>query len=618
LVAIQDIMKISRLHFYLMRLKNASLLELAFRAGRAAFHAYIKMAFLRSKTFLMPPLFDVHTTNQLLMPALCIESDDGIIDEILKGRIFTLNENSSDIAAFHDSLKNTLSTRISSTGHGMDMRAVWEPARLQPLTILMSWFMLNRKDTRRDKAMTFIRDEVLGWIDGNPFLRGPHYMCAMECGLRIPVFFYCITFLNNLTEETSTKIMDALYRHTWWVSRNLSLHSSTGNHTICECIGLIFGGAVFRSREEGRKWLTLGINLLKKELDHQILDDGGPLEQSFSYLRFILDLGWLAIDFLEINSLCECSDMKTRLALGEEFIASFMDACGNLPAIGDCDDGHALAPGVAPSRFTPAANPSGCIVYAQSGYSVLRMNRSCVITFDHGPLGMSPLFNHGHADALSITLSCNNKPLLVDPGTYRYNGIPLWRNYFRGTRAHNTVSVDDCDQAAQETAFIWSREYAARLIEVSDKGPDRTIAAHHDGYARLKKQVWHKRVIETREETCIVIKDTFLGRGVHGYEINFHLHPDTKVGQEGRWWIIEHDGEKIAICLHGEDDFRLVQGSELPLLGWYSTAYGIIRPSKVLTCQKKGSPQDVSFHTTIRLYSSPQKDITSSVSEASC
>jgi len=552
------------------------------------------------------------------MPVLAIERDDGIINEILNGRLFTLNENPSDIAAFHDFHKNTISTQISPSGHGIDMRAVWEPARLQHLTLLMSWFIPHRNDTRRDKAMMFIRDEVLGWIDSNPFLRGPHYMCAMECGLRIPIFFYCISFLDNLTTETSSRIMDTIYEHTWWVSKNLSLYSSTGNHTICECVGLIFGGAVFRFKAEGRKWLTLGINLLKKEIDHQILDDGGPLEQSFSYLRFILDLCWLAIDFLEKNSLCECKNMKTRLALGEEFIASFTDTCGKLPAIGDCDDGHALAPGVAPKRFTPLQNPSDCMVYTQSGYSVLRMNRSCVITFDHGPLGMPQLFNHGHADALSITLSCNGKPLLVDPGTYRYNGTPLWRDYLRGSRAHNTVNVDGCDQAVQETAFIWSREYATQLLEISDKGSNKTIAALHDGYARLKKQVWHKRVIEAVEETSIIIKDTFLGRGSHRYEINFHLHPDTTVKLEGKWWIIEHDREKISIYLHGEDDLRLVQGSEHPLLGWYSPAYGIIQPSKVLTCQKKGPPRDVSFHTTIRLDSSPLKNTTSFVTGASC
>jgi len=85
------------------------------------------------------------------------------------------------------------------------------------------------------------------------------------------------------------------------VSRNLALYSSLGNHTVCECIGLVFGGAVFRETGEGKKWLSRGCTLLEKELSHQILDDGGPAEQSLNYHRFVLDLYWLACGFLEKN-----------------------------------------------------------------------------------------------------------------------------------------------------------------------------------------------------------------------------------------------------------------------------------------------------------------------------
>ena len=68
--------------------------------------------------------------------------------------------------------------------------------------------------------------------------------------------------------------------------------------------------------------------------------------------------------------------------------------------------------------------------------------------------GMPPLYNHGHADALSITLSVGGKETLVDPGTYRYNGEPEFRKYFKGTRAHNTVTIDGLDQAVQETGLF--------------------------------------------------------------------------------------------------------------------------------------------------------------------
>ena len=101
------------------------------------------------------------------------------------------------------------------------------------------------------------------------------------------------------------------------------------------------------------------------------------------------------------------------------------------------------------------------------------------------PLGMAPFYNHGHADALSITLSKNGKPFIVDPGTYRYNGVPRWRRYFKGTRAHNTVTIDDQDQAIQETSFIWSHPYEARLTAYQEENGDIFYHAVHDGYTAI-------------------------------------------------------------------------------------------------------------------------------------
>jgi hypothetical protein len=198
--------------------------------------------------------------------------------------------------------------------------------------------------------MSFVREGLLEWLRQNPFLSGPHYMSPMECGLRMPVFFYGLRVLDNLSTGERLKILEALYLHAWWVGRNLSLYSSRGNHTICECLGLVFAGAVFRGFEEGKKWLDTGIRLLTEEVRRQILEDGGPLEQSLAYHRFVLDLYWIAAGFLERNGLADFTAVKERLARGEEFLDAFRDASGNLPTIGDSDDGCAVAPGIAPLR----------------------------------------------------------------------------------------------------------------------------------------------------------------------------------------------------------------------------------------------------------------------------
>ena len=63
---------------------------------------------------------------------------------------------------------------------------------------------------------------------------------------------------------------------------------------------------------------------------------------------------------------------------------------------------------------------------------------------------------HGHADALSIHLVGGGETLLMDPGTLEYVGETYAdRNFFRGTAAHNTLRVDERDQAQGVPPFAW-------------------------------------------------------------------------------------------------------------------------------------------------------------------
>ena len=39
-------------------------------------------------------------------------------------------------------------------------------------------------------------------------------------------------------------------------------------------------------------------------------------------------------------------------------------------------------------------------------------------------------------------------PFLVDPGTYAYHTHAEWRKYFVSTLAHNTVTINNADQAS--------------------------------------------------------------------------------------------------------------------------------------------------------------------------
>ena len=53
------------------------------------------------------------------------------------------------------------------------------------------------------------------------------------------------------------------------------------------------------------------------------------------------------------------------------------------------------------------------------------------------------------------------------------------------------------------------------------------LEGYHDGYARLKKPVKHRRTVLFFGGRHFLIRDTFSGVGIHDFELNYHLHPEA-------------------------------------------------------------------------------------------
>lgn len=597
----------NQIRFLLSRLKNASIAELTHRVREAVLIFRHQHRVRYGDAPLSVPSLAAEDVALLSLPAVVSDLSLAELEELLHGATCCLNVDAGTIKAFETRVGKTYFARIRQVQGDPDIRAVWEPARLQHVMALLLHANQNPVSALTERSKAYTKNCIFDWIKRNPFLYGPHYMSAMECGLRIPVFFSTLKGLALDERETDT-LLSTIYHHAWWIEKRLSLYSSIGNHTICECVGLVFAGAVFIKTVDGARWLDKGVGLLREEIIHQILPDGGPVEQSLSYHRFVLDLYWLAIDFLERNNLADCGDFKPHLMQGEEFLAAFIDEKGEMPALGDSDDGFAVAPGVFPIRCASPSKKKEFHHFSNAGYSVVRLDKGIMLTFDHGPLGMEPLYNHGHADALAVTLSVKGKQMLVDCGTYRYNGVPQWRRYFKGTRAHNTVIIDNLDQAIQATGFIWENPYAAQLVSSRRTELGMYLEARHNGYSRLHEPVEHRRRLLCSNEGWILVKDIFSGIGKHVFELNFHLHPEAIATEQDGWWNVVRDESWLAICLLDDDNLTCICGQESPPLGWYSPAYGIKHKSSVLQRRRTGTPDSITFTTAIFLMSEPNKD----------
>ncbi len=457
-----------------------------------------------------------------------------------------------------------------------DVRVVWEPSRLQQLVELA--IIARNRPSDREQAIGLLTQQLESWVQANPPGCGIHYISVMECGLRLIAVCHALDIARPFLSKASPVWRSAtiiVSSHADLMRKRLSLHSSSGNHTIAECAGLVYAGLLFPEMQGASGWLEKGVSILREEAGRQILADGGGVERSPWYHLFVLDLFGLVAELLKFKGGDVPVEIAAAVERGRKFIAVLAKSPADLPRQGDADDGYALSPYLRLSWENPIEHE---LVTTFPDYGVtcvvMGQGRSSRLLLDHGPLGMGPSYGHGHADALSVSVDINGKELLVDVGTFSYTGEPEWRSYFRSTPAHNTVCIDNLDQAQQATAFQWSRPYTAELVRshVTEDGVIY-LQAQHNGYAGLG--IGHARYIIVVPDELIIVLDRIDGEGRHKLDLNWHLAVDPVV--DGA--TLRFDGYGQAVLMRLQDDgFSLHQGELNPICGWRSPCYGIREP----------------------------------------
>jgi hypothetical protein len=463
-----------------------------------------------------------------------------------------------------------------------DIRIAWEPARLQPLVGLA---LQGRQETPEARcAVTLIESSIHSWVTGNPPLTGIHYISAMECALRMIAVCYAVDMVRHRLmkpRDTWRAVVELVRSHASLIAQRLSLYSSSGNHTIAEGTGLVYAGILFQELAEAATWKSLGLRILEREAIRQVLPDGGGIEQAPWYHFFIIDLLGLVEALLKHRHEGVPAAISEAAQRGRRFLRAFGAGPEDLPPIGDSDNGYALSEHLRISWTAQAESVPRTHTFPIAGYTIVRAgaSRRCRLVFDHGPLGMSPAYGHGHADALSVHLAIGSQDLLVDPGTYTYTGDQKWRRWFRGTAAHNTVVVDRLDQAVQETAFIWSRPYKARLVH-REETPDGIVMllARHDGYEK-RAGVTHWRAVYFEPPGGWIIWDRLVGRGEHYLELNWHLGVESSF--EAGVHVLRGVECRLNLTVEGVTGSHRV-ATTTTTSGWRSRHYGRKEPISTL------------------------------------
>ncbi|MGH8707238.1 MAG: alginate lyase family protein [Burkholderiales bacterium] len=520
-----------------------------------------------------------------------------------------------------------------------DIKYVWELNRHLHFVTLAQAHALSG-DAR---YFGVLREHLESWLDSCPCPKGPNWASALEPAIRLINWAVAWQLLGGAAsalfrqsegERFRQRWLEAVFQHARFVRGHFSLYSSANNHLIGEAAGLFIAALTWPCWPQARAWLAEAKAILEREVLLQNAADGVNLEQAVAYQRFELELLLLALLAGRANGHEFADAWRARMEAMMEYLASIMDAGGNVPMIGDSDDAEVvrlargreacgyrslLACGALLFRradftakagelddktrwlFGPGAeaayqalDPAAARLpvrqaFPEGGYYILgcdfETGNEIRLVVDAGPLGYQSIAAHGHADALAFTLSVGGKEFLIDPGTYAYHTQDAWRGYFRGTAAHNTVRIDGLDQSEPGGNFMWLRKAAAgrSLWEPSDERD--LFEGWHDGYTRLPDPVTHRRRITLdKPARRLCIEDILGARGEHQVELFFHCSERCRVTPMPAAYVLSQGSSTLILQLPQVEGAvsRLYCGSDSPAAGWVSRRFDCKEPTQTI------------------------------------
>lgn len=392
--------------------------------------------------------------------------------------------------------------------------------------------------------------------------------------MRIPNLLICMNILQDKLKGTALekKLLESIYQQYQYllVTQERAL---LANHYFENLKTILICSILFDEKNNYRRYLVK----FREQVDEQILSDGLHYERSILYHKIILE------DMLRVYRALKNNNniaLEFALTIKRMAVALSSISCGfqGTPLFNDAGDNVAKSTrgllkavqgvigGSIADETTVFMTKGGDIpddkkVFDVSGYYKLyagRSDKNCrndksgrgdkngrndgnaknALIFDCGQIGPSYMGGHAHCDCLSFELSVDGKTLFANSGTYQYQG--KLRQFFRSTKAHNTIMIDEREQAE-----LWGEHRAARRISQIDcKVENQCVTGKFQSY---RGDSFLRKINFTEEN--IVITDCVQAKDKKKHEVRqfFHIVPDyhyvmDNEGQVSVW----HGADKLA------------------------------------------------------------------------
>lgn len=394
-------------------------------------------------------------------------------------------------------------------------------------------------------------------------------------------------FINSpcFTPEFLTEFLMNYNKHAQHILTN---YSDKGNHLLFEAQRIIYAGAFFPEFKDAANWRKSGIDILNREIDIQVYDDGGQFELDPHYHLAAINIFCKALYMADANGFRN-EFPRSYLETVEKMILFYANICfpdytnpcfsdaklSDRPAeVKNYRDWQKLFPqneqiqyfatqgkeGGQPENLSSAFKTSGFFTFRNSW-----KQDATVMVLKAGP----EAFWHCQPDNGTFELWFNGKNLFPDSGAYVYAGddeVMKLRNWFRQTMVHNTLTIDNKTlETTRSVCKYWKNE-----------GDVQVLVTENPGYIGLT----HRRTVFFVNQTYFVLVDEAHGDSTGEVNIHYQL-TEGKVNIDPKNMIVQSDYQ-------GNSNVKLQCFSEKPLMlreeeGWRSIAYRQREPRTALS-----------------------------------
>lgn len=478
---------------------------------------------------------------------------------------------------------------------------------------------------RRDPAYLGRWSELLrSWLDE----MGTGYVAASDAQVeakRIEHWSLALLLLAGTpaATELAPALVRALLQRLAEEANYIMAHLKPArNHRTFQLFSVFLAGALFPELRDAERLARESAALLTENLLTDLLHDGVQVELSTHYHQLVIEVATTFVALARWHGLGIEPTLVERLAHSLSFSLWMQHPDGSMPLIGDSDNGdhrpmlalgaelldlpelrwgatlgRAGAPPAAPARH-----------FASSGYFVLgdgwgsdpaTFAQRQHIFYDCAQLGAG---SHCHYDLFNFTYYAGGAPVVVDPGRYTYHSAPDadgvdWREQFKSTSYHNTITIDRLDQ----TRYIskWRRDREGQPHGGPKHGPAPTILDRR--WWLGKQSDWIDARAQSAEYTplhrrfflymlrqyVLIIDEVQITDGCkHECDLRFHLDP--------RWrdQLVLAEESDAVVARAPQFQLRVARAAGLAARverGWVSRCYGVKQPAPVLSFKRRAA-----------------------------